>query len=212
MQLTKLRAAPVWQAEVPPCAPAGRMVGGTASQLIRSVMHLRQGRPGYSVMDSTDEATGHARRQGAPLNGMVVLGMLALAGCGSSVTKDTAEVPCDQVRWGFRLNKADGSDWVGSSPLKPGQTMVLTLSDTYFRPGTPGVSDACVSKATGLSWESSAPAVASVSPLSSRSATVTARVPGTADIIVRFLFAGVTPMSTYLRVEVANPPPPQWPG
>jgi hypothetical protein len=37
MQLTKLRAAPVLQAEVPPCAPAGWMDGGTASQLIRSV-------------------------------------------------------------------------------------------------------------------------------------------------------------------------------
>jgi hypothetical protein len=37
MQLTKLRAAPVLQAEVPPCAPAGRMNGGTASQLIASV-------------------------------------------------------------------------------------------------------------------------------------------------------------------------------
>ena len=37
MQLTKLRAAPVWQAEVPPCAPAGQLDGGTASQLIRSV-------------------------------------------------------------------------------------------------------------------------------------------------------------------------------
>jgi hypothetical protein len=37
MQLTKLRAAPVRQAEVPPCAPAGVMDGGTASQLIRSV-------------------------------------------------------------------------------------------------------------------------------------------------------------------------------
>jgi hypothetical protein len=37
MQLTKLRAAPVLQAEVPPCAPAGRMDGGTASQLIASV-------------------------------------------------------------------------------------------------------------------------------------------------------------------------------
>jgi len=35
MQLTKLRAAPVRQAEVPPCAPAGQMDGGTASQLIR---------------------------------------------------------------------------------------------------------------------------------------------------------------------------------
>ena len=37
MQLTKLRAAPVLQAEVPPCAPAGQLDGGTASQLIRSV-------------------------------------------------------------------------------------------------------------------------------------------------------------------------------
>jgi hypothetical protein len=37
MQLTKLRAAPVLRAEVPPCAPAGEMDGGTASQLIRSV-------------------------------------------------------------------------------------------------------------------------------------------------------------------------------
>jgi hypothetical protein len=37
MQLTKLRAAPVRQAEVPPWAPAGEMGGGTASQLIRSV-------------------------------------------------------------------------------------------------------------------------------------------------------------------------------
>ena len=37
MQLTKLRAAPVRQAEVPPCAPAGRTDGGTASPLIRSV-------------------------------------------------------------------------------------------------------------------------------------------------------------------------------
>ncbi len=35
-ELTKLRAAPVLQAEVPPCAPAGVMGGGTAS-LIASV-------------------------------------------------------------------------------------------------------------------------------------------------------------------------------
>jgi len=40
MQLTKLRAAPVLQAEVPPCAPAGRMNGGTASQLICGVRPL----------------------------------------------------------------------------------------------------------------------------------------------------------------------------
>jgi hypothetical protein len=41
MQLTKLRAAPVPQAEVPPCAPAGQVDGGTASQLIRSVRWTR---------------------------------------------------------------------------------------------------------------------------------------------------------------------------
>ena len=43
MQLTKLRAAPVRQAEVPPCAPAGKTDGGTASQLIRSVRPTRGG-------------------------------------------------------------------------------------------------------------------------------------------------------------------------
>ena len=37
MQLTKLRAAPVLRAEVPPCAPAGESDGVTASQLIASV-------------------------------------------------------------------------------------------------------------------------------------------------------------------------------
>jgi len=41
MQLTKLRAAPVLQAEVPPCAPAGEMDGGTASQ-IRSVRRAEE--------------------------------------------------------------------------------------------------------------------------------------------------------------------------
>ena len=46
MQLTKLRAAPVLQAEVPPCAPAGETDGGTASQLIASVRPTEErGRP-----------------------------------------------------------------------------------------------------------------------------------------------------------------------
>jgi len=43
MQLTKPRAAPVLQAEVPPCAPAGRMDGDTASQLIRGVRRTQAG-------------------------------------------------------------------------------------------------------------------------------------------------------------------------
>jgi mRNA-degrading endonuclease RelE of RelBE toxin-antitoxin system len=51
MQLTKLRAAPVLQAEVPPCALAGQMDGGTGSQLIRSVRPTRRGvrESGYNV-------------------------------------------------------------------------------------------------------------------------------------------------------------------
>jgi hypothetical protein len=43
MQLTKLRAAPERQDKVPPCAPAGDMDGGTASQLIRGVRRTRRG-------------------------------------------------------------------------------------------------------------------------------------------------------------------------
>ena len=38
MQLTKLRAALERQDKVPPCAPAGEIDGGTASQLIRGVL------------------------------------------------------------------------------------------------------------------------------------------------------------------------------
>ena len=49
MQLTKLRAAPVLKAEVPPCAPAGEMDGGTASQLIRSVRRTWQGERGNTT-------------------------------------------------------------------------------------------------------------------------------------------------------------------
>jgi hypothetical protein len=47
MQLTKLRAAPERRAEVPPCAPAGEMDGGTASQLIRGVGRAPLGRTTY---------------------------------------------------------------------------------------------------------------------------------------------------------------------
>jgi hypothetical protein len=36
MQLTELRAAPVRQTAVPPCAAAGEMDGGTGSQLTAS--------------------------------------------------------------------------------------------------------------------------------------------------------------------------------
>ena len=63
MQLTKLRAAPVRQAEVPPCAPAGQMDGGTASQLIRSVR-----RTGGEVSRARPDAarSGRAWRSSRP--------------------------------------------------------------------------------------------------------------------------------------------------
>jgi hypothetical protein len=51
MQLTKLRAAPVLQAEVPPCAPAGEMDGGTASQLIRGVVRTMLERRGKGRLE-----------------------------------------------------------------------------------------------------------------------------------------------------------------
>jgi hypothetical protein len=57
MQLTKLRAAPVLQDEVPPCAPAGGMDGGTASQLIRGVGPTRRGRG--RAMGCQDRSDGH---------------------------------------------------------------------------------------------------------------------------------------------------------
>ena len=57
MQLTKLRAAPVLRAEVPPCAPAGETDGGTASQLIRSVGPTRRGRE--RAMGCQDRSDGH---------------------------------------------------------------------------------------------------------------------------------------------------------
>ena len=54
MQLTKLRAAPVLRAEVPPCAPVGRPDGGTASQLIRGVRRTSGGR-GRGCCETTVE-------------------------------------------------------------------------------------------------------------------------------------------------------------
>ena len=56
MQLTKLRAAPERQAEVPPCAPAGETDGGTASQLIRSVRRTGRRSERQAELESTSEA------------------------------------------------------------------------------------------------------------------------------------------------------------
>jgi hypothetical protein len=47
MKLTKLRAAPVLQAEVPPCARAASMDAGTASQLIPGVRRTSREREAW---------------------------------------------------------------------------------------------------------------------------------------------------------------------
>ncbi len=65
MQLTKLRAAPVQRAEVPPCAPAGRTDGGTASQLIASVRRT------IGVRGEANGAIGHTRASRCPRAGWV---------------------------------------------------------------------------------------------------------------------------------------------
>jgi hypothetical protein len=66
MQLTKLRAAPVLQAEVPPCAPAGKTDGGTASQLIASVGWTNRGvREGRHDQQGR-AAAAHFAREGIP--------------------------------------------------------------------------------------------------------------------------------------------------
>jgi hypothetical protein len=65
MQLTKLRAAPVWQAEVPPCAPAGEADGGTASQLIRSVRWTSASASGSKQANRTTTHRASGPRQAA---------------------------------------------------------------------------------------------------------------------------------------------------
>jgi hypothetical protein len=85
MQLTKLRAAPVLRAEVPPCAPAGGMDGGTASQLIASV------RP---TVGSSARRSRPGRGHGAPCDPS------GRSGCGAPIrsSQDLRLIPVS-VRW-----------------------------------------------------------------------------------------------------------------
>src|SRR5512139_1000105 len=68
MQLTKLRAAPERQDKVPPCAPAGGMDGGTASQLIRGVRRTSR------------RAGGMAHKHWVPKGGRAMDGLLRRRG------------------------------------------------------------------------------------------------------------------------------------
>jgi hypothetical protein len=71
MQLTKLRAAPVLRAEVPPCAPAGKTDGGTASQLIRGVRRT-DGRRGRGERGIGPETPAERKSGG---NGPILAGL-----------------------------------------------------------------------------------------------------------------------------------------
>jgi len=134
---------------------------------------------------------------------MLVAVVMMLVGCGGGETMTAStEIPCDQVVWGFRLNKTDGSPWIGGSTLQPGGSMQLTVSGLWRPPDGRAVSGVCGDKVGSLTWESSDPTVARVSPVSARSAVATADTAGTADITARFLLGGVTPTSTYLRITV----------
>jgi len=82
IQLTKLRAAPVLRAEVPPCAPAGWTDGGTASQLIRGVRR------------TTEVAMASRWRRSA---GLVLAGAVAVSFGASGAHDEPASVSMVQL-------------------------------------------------------------------------------------------------------------------
>jgi hypothetical protein len=95
MQLTKLRAAPVLRAEVPPCAPAGDMDGGTASQLIRGVRWTRgeesaDGLSAGATPASTSWPCGLGVRCPTPARCVPYGSTLLLPSVGVSVMQDVA--------------------------------------------------------------------------------------------------------------------------
>src|SRR5512139_290912 len=87
MQLTKLRAAPVLQAEVPPCAPDGQMDGGTASQLIRSVRRAKGERGGedWHRISPAGRSSPMARRSAVAVSGSLlsISGLIILVMAGN---------------------------------------------------------------------------------------------------------------------------------
>ena len=102
MQLTKLRAAPVLQADVPPCAPAGQLDGGTASQLIASVRRLAEVVRGVGSM-----------RASTVLLAVLLQGVTPLVAAAQ-----VAESPDDQRVW----------QWFGSCPSRQTMQAALLLS------------------------------------------------------------------------------------
>ena len=130
----------------------------------------------------------------------------ALLGMACSSEREAAvEIPCDEVTWAFEITTPTGGVWVGqTSPLHPGQGMRMKVSGSWRRPGNTGplvVTGVCDSVIADVVWSVSDPAVASIEPLDSRTALLSARGTGTVDVTASFRVNGA-PRSTFLRIVV----------
>ena len=136
---------------------------------------------------------------------VVLLGaaLVALIACGSDRTTTTeADIPCDQVTWGFDSVKADGSPWISVPSIRVGDRVRLTVSGFWRPPEGRPVTGACGDQVAGVAWQSSNPTIASVAPVSEKSGMVTGISPGTVDVTARFVIDNAVPKTTYLRITV----------
>jgi len=121
---------------------------------------------------------------------------VTLLACGSApATTPTPALDCSQWSWGF--------DSRGSDMLRlPVAGKLLTVNSLQLHQGQPptGVG-ACDDHAMNVTWESSDPSVASITPFNALSATVVAVSPGTATITARFVVDGV-PKSISITITV----------
>jgi hypothetical protein len=134
----------------------------------------------------------------------LAISIAALAACGGNPTAPSEQVLCTEVDWTFRIDSPDGLRFPTTS-LTPGKTIVLTLSSLYISTDRQSrITGACLDQVSSIIWESTAPEVADVRPVGGQRSEVTALSAGTADITARFVVAGVTPQSTWIRVTVTR--------
>ena len=151
-------------------------------------------------MSNSPWATSHVVR----VPSLCAWTLLAAVHLGCGRAEDVvAEPPCDQVKWGFELNKTDGGDWIAGPTLKPGGELVLTVSGLWRPPTGQGVSGVCKSSVTNVTWESSDSAIVRIGSASALSAVIVGGQVGTADVTAEFLVKG-RPQTTYLRLTVAG--------
>jgi hypothetical protein len=126
-----------------------------------------------------------------------VIAALTLFGCGSApATTPTAVSNCSDFSWAF---SSTGSDSL-RLPLA-GKVLTITSLQLHGAGQAPTDQGVCDDHATNVTWESSNPAVASITPFSARGATVVALSPGTTTITARFVVDGA-PMSISLTITV----------